>query len=595
MNVVALYKTFRGEEFVEASLESIYPHVSKILFVNSDISWTGERGENTVRPVVQRWASANDKVGKISELNGSFHTQDEQYRAGIKYIQDIDVPDFILLIDTDEIIEKADIERAYQHAMNDISGAVAYRCMIHAYVKSVFYRVEPEERCHPVLLIRGNIRLDDFKGPRGLFIRSVVDMTDVHIHHFTMVRNSWDRIVEKIKTSHEGDQGEHVDIDTWKKEKWDKIPNCTNLHPTIGAEHCWATIRSVGIAELPEVIKKGIDIVESRSQVEGRRQSKNAVIKVGRACNAKCAHCEMAGDDMAYFLPGRTVEQDIKDAANGDCTGVIFSGGEPTLHPDILQYVQLATVRNMTVEIETHGSISKKIAKELIEAGVSGFIIPLYGAERLHNKILGLENAREKQIHFLKSLPKNIRLQVKFISSNETDGIAVLDAARVASQWNIQSFNCIYHSGKVNKPTLSSAVKLLSEKEIKVNIIRYDKDNVPEDLRPLMTGIYEMYKPAKEHDGNIVKGVVSIDTTVNPDSQPWTIPENRQKWLREHCKGFNPETHDTEHSTSSGKLTIEEALKRAGLPEDYGPNHPDWGTPSKMHRYQEAVRSVHDA
>ncbi len=48
--IVALYKTYDGEEWIEASLAGIYPHVARIVLVHSDTDWCGQKGGNRAAP-----------------------------------------------------------------------------------------------------------------------------------------------------------------------------------------------------------------------------------------------------------------------------------------------------------------------------------------------------------------------------------------------------------------------------------------------------------------------------------------------------------------------------------------------------------------
>ena len=67
MKIVALYKTFSGNEFIEDSLNSIYNYVEKIVCVNSNISWSNSVG-NTVHSKVMDWKNKYDIENKIINL-----------------------------------------------------------------------------------------------------------------------------------------------------------------------------------------------------------------------------------------------------------------------------------------------------------------------------------------------------------------------------------------------------------------------------------------------------------------------------------------------------------------------------------------------
>lgn len=249
--IVALYKTWRGNEFVVPSIESIYPYVDKILFVHSDVSWQGEEG-NDVAPVVEEWHRRNDAFGKIVWKTGEWRDQQSQYDYGIDMIQKVWSPDFILLIDTDEVWAAKDIKALLGYARTD-SRFKAYACRMFTYIKEPTYRIWPQEPCRPVVLVRGDI--ERLAGVRGNTTWPRCNLDNIHMHHFSYVRRTWEDVRTKIVTSHIGDKLRHRDLDLWKKEVWDNLPNVRNFHTTVGFEHCWQNVVKVDKNELPSAMK----------------------------------------------------------------------------------------------------------------------------------------------------------------------------------------------------------------------------------------------------------------------------------------------------------------------------------------------------
>lgn len=252
--IISLYKTFSGNEYVIPSIKSIYDYTDKIIMVHSDISWSGEKG-NDVFPVVYEWAKDNDKEGKIVHIHGSWKTQEEQYNVGVNHIANNYDPTWVQIIDTDEVWDEDSVQRLMFNLRHryDLLEYSVLKCHMFTYIKEPTYRIDPPEPCKPVVAINWGKRYN-LSGPRFNASTPAALLGDIVFHHYSFVRRTWEDVEKKIITSHIGDSEcdfkvTHVDIPTWKKEKWDKLPNCTSFHPTRGAEHFWVGVKSVSRQE----------------------------------------------------------------------------------------------------------------------------------------------------------------------------------------------------------------------------------------------------------------------------------------------------------------------------------------------------------
>ena len=263
VKIVALYKTFSGEEWMEASLESIYPFVDKILVVHSDIDWLGQCG-NTVMPVVARWRRQYDKQNKLVELRRDTSSQSEQYRYGLEWI-DMNCPDHItFLVDTDEIWDARGFNNAVRHIQTK-PNINAFKCRMHTYVKSPFFRVEPPESCCPLVFVRDR---RSFAGLRGNKTPNSIVMDDVYFHHFTLVRKQDTEIRQKVMRVCAAENLAPWNAVNWFKEKWDKLPHAIDFHHSARNAKCWHSCKVVTPADLPPVVLDK-DIVKAFMQSKG--------------------------------------------------------------------------------------------------------------------------------------------------------------------------------------------------------------------------------------------------------------------------------------------------------------------------------------
>jgi len=131
------------------------------------------------------------------------------------------------------------------------------------------------------------------------------------------------------------------------------------------------------------------------------------VWNITRACNLKCVHCyENAG------LPGQdelTTEEALRGIDILADAGVLilaFSGGEPTIRPDILQLIQRSSERGMYPAIATNAIVfaSRRKVKEFKKAGLQFAQISLDGLNpETHDKFRGVPGAFEKTVQGIKN------------------------------------------------------------------------------------------------------------------------------------------------------------------------------------------------
>ena len=252
--IVALYKVWRGEEFMEASLASIYYHVGAIVVLCSEISWNGVLG-NTVKPVVEKWKKENDFYDKIKIVDFDSISQDAQYQFGIALIKKI-YPEYewIMIVDSDEIWDDENLLIAKNKYLKFNRNVKAYRTRHWGCVKSLLYIVDDEGKAVcPTVFIRKDC---DFKGVRGSSSGPSFCMEDVMWFHASMVRKTEKDVFDKMVTSTLGDQGAALtDLAVWKRNIWDKLPNVENAHYNVGFEYVWKRIIVITKEDLPPTLR----------------------------------------------------------------------------------------------------------------------------------------------------------------------------------------------------------------------------------------------------------------------------------------------------------------------------------------------------
>jgi pyruvate-formate lyase-activating enzyme len=103
---------------------------------------------------------------------------------------------------------------------------------------------------------------------------------------------------------------------------------------------------------------------------------RRAVVVVTEKCNFRCPYCRTFDGDQ---MQGSTVLSLIHDYFRKQkLFAILFTGGEPTVHPKIVDFVEEARQSGIQhIGLATNGSASPELYKELWRAGVDDFSISL--------------------------------------------------------------------------------------------------------------------------------------------------------------------------------------------------------------------------
>ena len=137
-----------------------------------------------------------------------------------------------------------------------------------------------------------------------------------------------------------------------------------------------------------------------------------------RRCNLKCVHCYAQSEDLSYDneLNREQSLAMIDDLAEFGVPVILFSGGEPTVHPRLAEYAEYAVSKGMRAVISTNGTlITKEMAKVLKEIGLSYVGISLDGLEETHDKFRGIKGSFQKALAAIKNCQEvGIKVGLRF-------------------------------------------------------------------------------------------------------------------------------------------------------------------------------------
>lgn len=128
-------------------------------------------------------------------------------------------------------------------------------------------------------------------------------------------------------------------------------------------------------------------------------------------CNLKCGHCIRKYNDR-FFISSMSIDDCKKYIAYlkkqlPTKTNFIVSGGEPTLHSDFLNFLEIIVNSFSTVTINSNGSVTNSILDGIVKIAPQSVVqISLDGNLNIHNKIRGY-GAFEKALETIDYLNAN--------------------------------------------------------------------------------------------------------------------------------------------------------------------------------------------
>ncbi len=127
------------------------------------------------------------------------------------------------------------------------------------------------------------------------------------------------------------------------------------------------------------------------------------VWNITKACNMRCDHCyEEAGKKDINELSSEEILKGLDVLSEAGVTSVAFSGGEPTIHPHILDFIHYSHDKGMYVAMATNGYLlaNKEKSRKFLDAGLEFAQISLDGVNsKTHDSFRHIDGAWNKAVH----------------------------------------------------------------------------------------------------------------------------------------------------------------------------------------------------
>ena len=131
-------------------------------------------------------------------------------------------------------------------------------------------------------------------------------------------------------------------------------------------------------------------------------------LKLGYSCNNNCLFCAVGSKRERPDKSTVELKADLEKAFGNGAKGVVFTGGEPTIRPDLAELIKYAKeIGFEDLFIQSNGCNFKdlELCKKLIVAGTTEFGPSLHGPNaKIHDSLTGREGSFEETVQGIKNL-----------------------------------------------------------------------------------------------------------------------------------------------------------------------------------------------
>ncbi|MGV3531131.1 MAG: radical SAM protein [Chthoniobacteraceae bacterium] len=214
------------------------------------------------------------------------------------------------------------------------------------------------------------------------------------------------------------------------------------------------------IPQSADALRYGIGHGAPRSAAE---RKPIVVWNITRRCNLRCAHC-YSDSTSRHYAGELTLEQCrgvVDDLAAYGVPGLLFSGGEPLIHPHFHELAGYARSQGLRVTISTNGTlIDHDAAVRLKELDVAYVGISLDGIGETHDRFRGRRGAFVKTVaafRHLREVGQKTGLRLTLTRHTVSDLDRILDFIEAEEIQRVCFYHLVYSGRGVNLELLEPA------------------------------------------------------------------------------------------------------------------------------------------
>ncbi len=146
---------------------------------------------------------------------------------------------------------------------------------------------------------------------------------------------------------------------------------------------------------------------QKRTQHEQAAHQKRNWVRLTYACNDRCVFCLDADTHDGEIRDRDQVKAQILDGRRSGAERLILSGGEPTIHPDFVDFIRLGKAAGYArVQTVTNGRMFAyaDFLRRALDAGLGEITFSIHGPDaRIHDALVGVPGAWAEEISGLKA------------------------------------------------------------------------------------------------------------------------------------------------------------------------------------------------
>ncbi len=136
-------------------------------------------------------------------------------------------------------------------------------------------------------------------------------------------------------------------------------------------------------------------------------------VRLTRLCNNRCTFCLDSDAQDGTMEPSDEIRERIRKGRADGATRLILSGGEPTVHPDFLEFVALGkSLGYRRIQTVTNGRMFSYggFAKRALDAGLGEVTFSIHGhTAELHDTLVGVHGAFAQETKGIRSVLRDGR------------------------------------------------------------------------------------------------------------------------------------------------------------------------------------------